>query len=119
MVVNRGAAEDGDLAIGDTTTVLTPEPVEVTIVGIATFGDEDGLGGVTFTAFDLDDAMTHIAKSPDRCRRSRCRATSGVSQAALAERVGEVLPDGVEADHRRRRHPGGDRRHQRARSSTC
>ena len=53
VVVNRGAAETGDLAVGDTTTVLTPEPVEATIVGIATFGDEDGLGGVTFTAFSL------------------------------------------------------------------
>ena len=44
--IDRAAAEDGDLAVGDTTTVHTPAPVPVTIVGIATFGDEDGLGGV-------------------------------------------------------------------------
>jgi putative ABC transport system permease protein len=97
VVVNRGAAEDGDLAIGDTTTLLTPEPVEVTIVGIATFGGEDGLGGVTFTAFDLEDAMTHIAKSPDSVSSISVQGDEGISQAALAERVGEVLPDGLEA----------------------
>ena len=79
------------------TTLLTPEPVEVTIVGIATFGDDDGLGTVTFTAFDLDDAMTHIAKSPDSVSSISVQAADGVSQAALADRVGEVLPDGLEA----------------------
>ena len=35
VVVNRGTAEDGDLRLGDTTTLLTPEPVTVTVVGIA------------------------------------------------------------------------------------
>ena len=39
------AAEAGDLQVGDTTTLLTPEPVTVTVVGMATFGDADGLGG--------------------------------------------------------------------------
>ncbi|HEX6569935.1 MAG TPA: ABC transporter permease, partial [Acidimicrobiales bacterium] len=87
VVVNRGAAEDGDLAIGDTTTLLTPEPVEVTIVGIASFGDEDGLGGVTFTAFDLDDAMAHVAKSSDSVSSIAVRADDGVSQGELAGRV--------------------------------
>jgi putative ABC transport system permease protein len=97
VVVNRGAAEDGGLSVGDTTTVLTPEPVEVTIVGLATFGDEDGLGGVTYTAFDLDDAMTYVAKSPDRVTNIAVQAEDGVSQDELATRVGDVLPDGIEA----------------------
>ncbi|HEX6238307.1 MAG TPA: ABC transporter permease [Acidimicrobiales bacterium] len=97
VVVNRGAAEDGDLAIGDTTTLLTPEPVEVTIVGVATFGDQDGLGGVTFTAFALDDAMEHIAGSADGVSSIAVQATDGTSQEELAARVGEVLPRGVEA----------------------
>ena len=97
VVVNRGAAEDGDLAIGDTTTLLTPEPVEVTIVGIASFGDEDGLGGVTFTAFDLDDAMAHVAKSSDSVSSIAVRADDGVSQGELAGRIADVLPRGVEA----------------------
>jgi putative ABC transport system permease protein len=97
VVVNRGAADAGDLAVGDTTTVLTPEPVEVTIVGLATFGDEDGLGGVTFTAFALDDAMRWVAKSPDQVSSVAVQAEDGVAQDELATRIGGVVPDGVEA----------------------
>ncbi|MBN2622180.1 MAG: ABC transporter permease, partial [Acidimicrobiales bacterium] len=97
VVVNKATLDAGDLALGDTTTLLTPEPVEVTIVGVATFGDEDGLGGVTFTAFDLDDAMTHVAKSSDGVSRIAVQAADGVSQDELAARIGEVLPSGLEA----------------------
>ncbi|HEX2564003.1 MAG TPA: FtsX-like permease family protein, partial [Acidimicrobiales bacterium] len=97
VVVNRRAADEGDLAIGDRTTLLTPEPVEVTIVGISTFGDEDGLGGVTFTAFSLEGAMEHVTKDPDGVSSIAVRADDGVSQDELVASVDEVLPDGVEA----------------------
>jgi putative ABC transport system permease protein len=97
VVVNRRAADEGDLAIGDRTTVLTPEPVDVTIVGISTFGDEDGLGGVTFTAFTLEGAMEHVTKDPNGVSTIAVRADDGVSQDELVARVGDVLPGGVEA----------------------
>jgi putative ABC transport system permease protein len=97
VVVNRRALEDGDLSIGDSTTLLTPEPVEVTIVGISTFGDEDGLGAVTFTAFTLEGAMEHVTKDPDGVSSIAVRADDGTSQDELVARVGDVLPDGVEA----------------------
>ena len=97
VVVNRGALDAGDLALGDTATLLTPEPVEVSIVGVSTFGDEDGLGGVTFTAFALDDAMAHVAKSDDGVSSIAVQAAGGVSQDELAARVGDVLPEGLEA----------------------
>src|ERR671916_247381 len=97
VVVNKGALEAGDLALGDTATVLTPEPVEATIVGVSTFGNEDGLGGVTFTAFDLDDAMAHIAKSSDGVSNIAVQAADGTSQDELAARIDRVLPAGLEA----------------------
>jgi putative ABC transport system permease protein len=97
VVINRGAADDGGLEIGDHTTVLTPEPVEVTIVGISTFGDQDGLGGVTFTAFGLEGAMEHVTKSPDGVSSIALRAADGTSQDELVSRVDEVLPNGIEA----------------------
>jgi putative ABC transport system permease protein len=97
VVVNRRAADEGDLGIGDRTTLLTPEPVEVTIVGLSTFGEEDGLGGVTFTAFSLEGAMEHVTKDPDGVSSIAVRAEDGVSQDELVARVDEVLPDGVEA----------------------
>src|ERR671910_1228780 len=98
VVINRGAADDGDLQIGDRTTVLTPEPVEVTIVGISTFGDLDGLGGVTFTAFSLEGAMEHVTKDAEGVSSIAVRADDGTSQDELVARIGDVLPDGVQAE---------------------
>jgi putative ABC transport system permease protein len=97
VVVNRKTADEGDLAIGDRTTLLTPEPVEVTIVGLSTFGDQDGLGGVTFTAFTLEGAMGHVTNDPDGVSSIAVKAADGTSQDELLARVGEVLPGGVEA----------------------
>ncbi|HEY6416002.1 MAG TPA: ABC transporter permease, partial [Acidimicrobiales bacterium] len=97
VVINRGAADDGNLHIGDHTTVLTPEPVDVTIVGISTFGDQDGLGGVTFTAFSLEGAMEHVTKNPDGVSTIAVRADDGTSQDELVSRIDDVLPNGVEA----------------------
>src|SRR5829696_5527342 len=98
VVINRGAADDGGLQIGDRTTVLTPEPVEVTIVGISTFGDLDGLGGVTFTAFSLEGAMEHVTKDPEGVSSIAVRADDGTSQDELVARISDVLPDGVQAE---------------------
>jgi putative ABC transport system permease protein len=97
VVVNRGAAQNGDLHLGDRATLLTPEPVEVTIVGISTFGNEDGLGGVTFTAFSLDGAMEHVTKEPGRVSSIAVEAADGTSQDELVAGVAKVLPNGVEA----------------------
>jgi len=96
-VVDRSTLERGDLAIGDTTTLLTPEPVEVTIVGVATFGDRDGMAGVTFTGLTLEDAMAHLTGSADGVSSIAVRAEEGVSPDELAERLDAVLPGGVEA----------------------
>jgi putative ABC transport system permease protein len=96
VVINRGAAKDGDLAVGDRTTVSTPEPVEVTIVGIATFGGEDGLGPTTFTAFSLAGAEEHITGRPREVTSLLVRADSGTSEDELVDRIAAAAPDGVE-----------------------
>ena len=70
---------NGDLAVGDRTTVLTPEPVEVTIVGIATFGDADSLGPITYTAFTLPAAQELLAGRPDAISSVLVAAEDGVS----------------------------------------
>ena len=96
VVVNRGAAEAGKLRVGDTTIVQTPEPVRVTVVGIATFGSEDGLGAVTFTAFTLPAAQARVAKAPGMASSIVVRATPGVTQEELAGRLRPVVGDGLE-----------------------
>jgi putative ABC transport system permease protein len=97
VVVNRGAADDGGLALGDTTTVQVPQPVEVTIVGIATFGDTDGLGETTWTAFDLVSAQELLTGQPDQVNSIVVAADDGVSSDELRQRIDAALPDGVEA----------------------
>jgi putative ABC transport system permease protein len=97
VVVNRGAAAAGGLSIGDTTTVLTPEPVEVTIVGLSTYGDADGFGGVTWVAFPLEAAQRYVTKHPGEVSEVLVRAEPGVSPQELTERVRAVLPAGAEA----------------------
>lgn len=97
VVVNRGTAEKGGLKIGDTTTLRTPDPVRVTIVGLATFGGEDGMAQVTFTGMTRADAEKYLTARPGRATSIVVRAAPGVSQAELVDRLTPVLPEGVEA----------------------
>ncbi|MFJ1811456.1 MULTISPECIES: ABC transporter permease [unclassified Streptomyces] len=97
VVVNRGTAEKGGLEIGDTTTLRTPDPVRVTIVGLATFGGEDGMAQVTFTGMTRADAEKYLTARPGRAADIVVRAAPGVSQAELVDRLTPVLPTGVEA----------------------
>ncbi|MFI6873670.1 ABC transporter permease [Streptomyces sp. NPDC050400] len=97
VVVNRGAAKTGDLNIGDTTTLRTPDPVQVTIVGLATFGGEDGMAQVTFTGMTRADAEKYLTPKPGEASTIQVRAGPGVSQQELVDTLKDRLPRGVEA----------------------
>ncbi|WP_415924134.1 ABC transporter permease [Streptomyces sp. AK08-02] len=97
VVVNRGTAEKGDLRIGDTTILRTPDPVRVTIVGLATFAGEDGMAQVTFTGMTQADAEKYLTAKPGAAASIQVRAGPGVGQQELVERLTPVLPKGVEA----------------------
>jgi putative ABC transport system permease protein len=97
VVINRGAAKAGDLHVGDTTVVQTPEPVDVEIVGIATFGDTDGLGQTTWTAFTLDAAQQAVTRQPGKVSSILVAAQPGVSSDVLRDRIASVIPPGAEA----------------------
>ncbi|SNT24440.1 ABC transporter permease [Actinacidiphila glaucinigra] len=96
-VVNRAAAEKGGLGLGDTTVLRTPDPLRVTIVGLVTFGGEDGMGQSTFTGLTRADAERRLMPAPGRASTIKVRADSGVGQEELARRVAGVVPHGVEA----------------------
>jgi len=83
--------------VGEVTTVDTPDPVLVRIVGLATFGGAGGLGKSTFTAFTLTGAQDHVIGRPGEVSAILVKARPGVSQAALASSLRAVLPPGVEA----------------------
>lgn len=97
VVIDRGTAERGDLRIGDTTTLRTPDPVEVMIVGLATFGGEDGMAQVTFTGMTQADAEKYLTARPGEAATVQVRAGPGIGQQELVDRLTPVLPKGVEA----------------------
>ncbi|MEV6755170.1 FtsX-like permease family protein [Streptomyces sp. NPDC051214] len=97
VVINRGAAKSGDLKIGDTTTLRTPDPVQVTIVGLATFGGEDGMAQTTFTGMTQADAEKYLTPKPGEAATIQVRAGPGVSEQELVDALSPVLPKGVEA----------------------
>src|SRR5581483_10476879 len=98
VVINRGAAKAGHLEVGDTTIVETPEPVRVTIVGLATFGTADSFGPSTFVAFTPAGAAAHLTKDPAKISRVLVKAQPGVSQATLAARVQAAVPASARAE---------------------
>jgi putative ABC transport system permease protein len=97
VVINRGAAKSGDLHVGDTTTVETPQPVTVRVVGIATYGTSDGMGQVTYAGFTLAAAERYLTGDPGRVNAVLVRAEPGISQQELVQRLQPTLPSGVEA----------------------
>src|SRR5215467_4050855 len=97
-VINRGAAKAGHLSVGATTTLLTPRPVRVRIVGIATFGSADGFGPSTFTGLTLHAAQTDLTgSSPGQITQVLVRAAPGVAPDQLAQRLQARLPAGLQA----------------------
>lgn len=96
IVINRGAAEDGDLAVGDHTTIEAPLPVEVEIVGIATFGEEDGLGTSTFAAFSTEGAREHVLGGRDGATSVLVEAADGVSAEQVRDDLAAALGEDVD-----------------------
>ncbi|MEU2238074.1 FtsX-like permease family protein [Streptomyces sp. NPDC018338] len=96
-VVNRGAAKAAGLRVGDTTVLRTPDPVRVTVVGLATFGGADGMGQVTWTGLTRADAERYLTARPGEATSIAVRAGPGVSQEELVAALAPALPEGVEA----------------------
>lgn len=69
----------------------------MTIVGLATFGGEDGMAQVTFTGMTQADAEKYLTARPGEAAGIRVRAGPGVGQDELVSALTPVLPKGVEA----------------------
>ena len=103
VVIDRGAADDGELAVGDTTTVQTPEPVR---------GDHrrhrhlrrpaTASAGATFTAFTLAGAerlpdraagpAASVHRGPRRARRQPATALARPRSPAACRRRSRRSP---------------------------
>jgi putative ABC transport system permease protein len=96
VVIDEASADDGGFAVGDQVTVLTEAGARsVEVAGIATLDDGVSLGGAQVTMFSPAAAQAFLTE-PGKVDAVRVAADDGVSQATLAERVAEVVPDGVD-----------------------
>ncbi|HEX2119259.1 MAG TPA: FtsX-like permease family protein, partial [Acidimicrobiales bacterium] len=97
VVIDKKSADDGKLAVGDTTTVLVQgPPQQVRIAGIAKFGTADSPGGASFVLFTGPAAQRLVAE-PGKFDSIALVADEGVSQAEMVDRLRPVLPGGIEA----------------------
>ncbi|MGZ4326968.1 MAG: ABC transporter permease [Solirubrobacteraceae bacterium] len=97
VVINRAAARSGHLSVGDRTTIDVPTPVPVVIAGIATFGSADAFGGSSYAAFTFHAAQHYLVPRPDEITSVAVKAKPGIAQTALAQRLQQSLPAGVQA----------------------
>ena len=96
VVIDRSLADEVDLAPGDGTTVLTASgPVDVKVVGIATFGDADNRAGNRTVLFPLETAQELLGRT-GTVDSIAVETADGVSQAQVAKAIDAALGDDVE-----------------------
>ena len=96
VVLDKGVAEDAEVSVGDQVTVLLGgAPVDLTVAGIARVGGADSPGGATFTMFTTGAAQRYVGEV-GKLDSISVAAEEGVSQEELVDRIGEVLPPGIE-----------------------
>ena len=97
VVMDKATADDGGFAVGDPVTVLTASgSEEFTVVGTTRFGKVDSPLGATLAVFDLATAQDVLGLT-GRLSAIAVVAEPDLTQEELARRIGEVLPEGVEA----------------------
>src|SRR5262245_39560839 len=97
VVIDKKSADDTGYQVGDAAQVLVKGgPQDVTIAGIARFGDADSPGGASFVLFTQDAAQRLIAE-PDRFDNILVVADNGISPTEIAQRISPELPTGTEA----------------------
>ncbi|MCU1452148.1 MAG: transporter substrate-binding protein [Acidimicrobiales bacterium] len=96
VVIDKRSADQGHLAVGSTTQVLTPEPVKVRVVGIAKFASLDNQGGVTFAGFTFHGAQKHVLKRTGKISEILVKGAGGIAQPDLVRRIHAALPTSTE-----------------------
>ena len=97
VVIDKASADDTGYAVGDTARVLTVSGShEVTVTGIARFGEVDSPAGASYVLF-TDEAAQELVAEPGRFDAVTAVAEQGVGEEELASRIQAALPDTAEA----------------------
>lgn len=95
IAVDQGTADEYDLSVGDTSTLLTlAGPQDVEIVGITEFGDSESLDSGGTVSLALSDSFEWLNSGQEEYDSYYLR--SGDSPDDLVEAAGEVVPSGFE-----------------------
>jgi putative ABC transport system permease protein len=97
VVIDKRSAEKGNLHVGDRTTVLVPQPLEVTVVGIMKFRQYDSISGSTYVTFTQERASELLLGRPGMATSIYVAAEDGVSQQEVVDAIQPLLGDGEEA----------------------
>lgn len=97
FVIDIDSADLHGFEIGETYQIIFPDGRETfELSGIMTFGEENALLGAVLTAFDFDE-FRELTDTEGLLQTISVRAEAGVTPAALATRIQEVLPPDAEA----------------------
>jgi putative ABC transport system permease protein len=97
VVIDKKSARDGQLRVGDTTTVIVKGPPQrVRITGIAAFGTTDSPAGASVVMYTTPVAQ-RLLTAPGKVTDISFVASPGVSQQQLVDNLKRVLPSGIEA----------------------
>jgi putative ABC transport system permease protein len=99
IVLDTGAAENGDYKLGDEVQLLAPYgeiEQSATLVGTAEFNG-GGTAGATLLIFSTEGAQRLFLNGNDVFNRVSLTAADGVSQEELADAAEKVIPDDFEA----------------------
>ena len=97
VVIDRGTAKRGKLALGDTLRIQALGPTRTAkVVGIATVNGSDNLAGASFVLMDTTSASAAFGTA-GKAGAILVQADDGLSQAQLVERLQRAIPSGDEA----------------------
>lgn len=94
IVIDGTSATKGNLKVGSKTQIMVPQPVDVTVVGIAKLGSDTSLGGSTFIGMTLEQSEKYFT-FPGQVSQIPAQAQDGVSQTELAEAIKPLVPAGA------------------------
>jgi putative ABC transport system permease protein len=98
VVIDKASADEGDLQLGDTVTVLTQTgPHQLTLVGTVRFGSVDSPGGASVSLFDLGTAQQVLAGASGQLDMVMVAADEGISEEEITARIAAAIPEGTEA----------------------
>ena len=94
VALDRGTAELGGFEIGDPVTVISDlvGRLELTLTGVAVFGEQDSLGGTKWVFFDLPTTQA-VLQRPGKLSGGSVQVTPGTPVDDVIARIEAVLPD--------------------------